>query len=88
MILPWPMYEAAVSTDSDAGTLPSPAVTPTCQSSPIPKESRAVVPRAVLWIPFALSGVIALMKAVLQERRKESVRVPPSILKLSRLLNV
>lgn len=88
VILPCPMYEAAVSAPADCGTSPSRVTIPVCQSRPMPKYLRAVSPSAVPAMPFALSGLIALMKALLQERRKLSFSVPFGMSKSSRLWKV
>ncbi len=80
---PWPMSEAAICAADCTGTEPSKDGTPIAQlSRDSPKTSCACRVRSEF-----CSFLAWLMKAVLQERAKLALKVPPLISKSSSLWN-
>src|SRR5688500_9291092 len=80
---PWPISEAAIWASDCTGTAPSKLDTPIDQSFlPSPKTSWACFVRS-----SSLSPLAWLMKAVLQERAKLALKVPPLISNLSSFWN-
>ncbi len=74
VICPCPMYAAAADAPVAGGTLPSVDLMPVFQSRPMPKTSVASLGSA----ESSSTGLICLMKAVLQDRAKEVEKFVPA----------